>query len=511
MRGLLGILLAGCAWGSESAAAAELGVLVPLIANGKPVQKADPSGQQVPVVTRLHSGLLYEQLQKEAVQGFTGTVLALDEVAQHKAGATVASPTWLYLSPEDGGFARKGFWLREVHDDRARPEGRDRPERAVGYESEGERFVAEPFVDLVVDLDSVASGAFEEIFAHEMGHVFLRRLLPKLPQGYSRTPHGSLAVTDNPTAFDEGFAIHFQGLVRRLTHNVALRNQDLGLESKPFVPYWLSNLDRVARIDGMRRNWFVQAQIPLPGSGDPISRRDQSTLFDSAHLKNGNQMMASEGVIATIFYRWLVPGSAERAAVLQRYGTLFDALISLNKQPHLESDAPLVLDLIDARRVLDPKEGARMLAMVIETTYGATADATLSASFESLAAHGRSGDMAGFTSELKTARAGLAHLQDTVAQSPATAHAALGPDIWLLKERPHAVAVNLNTAEREYLMELPGIDATTADRALDSRRAKGPFKDLNDFAKRSGLNQATAAQLADLQNAMTKAGTFARE
>jgi DNA uptake protein ComE-like DNA-binding protein len=60
-------------------------------------------------------------------------------------------------------------------------------------------------------------------------------------------------------------------------------------------------------------------------------------------------------------------------------------------------------------------------------------------------------------------------------------------------------------------MELPGIDATTADRALDSRRAKGPFKDLNDFAKRSGLNQATAAQLADLQNAMTKAGTFARE
>ena len=511
MRGLLGILLAGCAWGSESAAAAELGVLVPVIANGKPVQKADPSGQQVPVVTRLRSGALYEQLQKEAVQGFTSTVLALDELAQHKAGAAVASPTWLYLSTEEGGFARKGFWLREVRDERARPEGRDRRERIQGSESEGEHFVAEPFVDLVVDPDSVADGAFEEIFAHEMGHVFLRRLLPKLPQGYSRAPHGSLTVTDNPTAFDEGFAIHFQGLVRRLTHNVALRNQDLGLESKPFVSYWLSNLDRAVRIDGMRRNWFVQAQIPLPGNGDPLARRDQSTLFDTAHLKNGNQMMASEGVLATIFYRWLVPGSAERAAVLQRYGALFDALLALDKQSHLEPDAPLVLDLIDARRVLDPKEGARVLAMVVETTYGATADATLSAGFESLAARGRLGDMTGFTNELKASRAALAHLQETVAHSPATAHAALGPDIWLFKERPRALAVNLNTAEREYLLELPGIDAMTADRALDSRRAKGPFKDLSDFAKRSGVNPATASQLADLQNAMTKAGTFARE
>jgi hypothetical protein len=299
--------------------------------------------------------------------------------------------------------------------------------------------------------------------------------------------------------------------VRRLTHNVTLRNHDLGLESKPFLSYWLSNLDRAARIDGVRRNWFVQAQIALPGTGDPLARRDQTTLFDTAHLKNGNQMMASEGVLATIFYRWLVPGSAERAAVLQRYGALFDALIALNKQSHLDSDAPLLLDLIDARRVLDPKDGARVLAMVIDTTYGATADATLSASFESLAAHGRLGDMAGFTNDLKAARAALAHLQDTVAHSPATAHAALGPDIWLFKERPRAVAVNLNTAEREYLLELPGIDAMTADRALDSRRAKGPFKDLNDFAKRSGVNQAAASQLADLQTAMTKAGTFARE
>ncbi|HEU4627416.1 MAG TPA: helix-hairpin-helix domain-containing protein [Steroidobacteraceae bacterium] len=511
MKELLGILLAACMGYIGAAPAAELGVLMPELSGGKAEQKADPHGAMVPVVTRLRSGPLYEQLQKEAVHGFTATMLALDEIAQHKAGAVTPSPTWLYLSTEEGGFARRGFWLREKHDGRDRRESRDRPERGEVREPDSERFVDEPFVDLVVDAETVANGAFEEIFAHELGHVFLRRLLPKLPQGYSRTPHGSLAVTDNPTAFDEGFAIHFQGLARRLTHNAALRNHDLGLDSKPFVGYWLSNLDRASRVDGMRRNWFVQAQITLPGPGDPVARRDQSTLFDTARLKNGNQMMASEGVLATIFYRWLVPGSAEQSAVLQRYSAVFDALAVLNKQPRLDPEAPLVLDLIEARRSLDAKEGARVLALFIDTTYGATADASLTASFEAVALHGRSGDMAAFVGDLKTARAALARLQETVAHSPSMARAALAPGIWLFKEQPNALAVNLNTAEREHLMQLPGIDGATADRALESRRTKGPFKNLTDFTKRSGVNAATAAQLTDLFNAMTKAGTYARQ
>ena len=88
----------------------------------------------------------------------------------------------------------------------------------------------------------------------------------------------------------------------------------------------------------------------------------------------------------------------------------------------------------------------------------------------------------------------------------ASVRAALGPNVWLFKEKPRALAINLNTAEREALLELPGIDTATADRAVDSRRGKGPFKDLNDFAKRSGVSPAVLAQLADMRSAMTKAG-----
>jgi len=281
------------------------------------------------------------------------------------------------------------------------------------------------------------------------------------------------------------------------------------------VGWWLSRIDGAHRIDGVRRNWFVQAQIPLPGAGDAVARRDQSTLFDTAHLKNGNQMMASEGVIATLFYRWLVPGSTERAAVLERYAQMFDALVMLNRQPpinqNFDPDAPFFLDLLDAYRKTNAKDAARVLAMMIDTTYGATADASLSPQFEVLAAHGRTGDMSAFTSDLKVARAALARLQDSVAKSPEKARAALGPSVWLFRDKPSALAVNLNTAEREQLMQLPGVDSSAADRALESRRARGPFKDLPDFARRASLSAMAVTQLNGMIEAMAKAGTYARE
>ena len=58
------------------AAAAELGVLAPVIVDGQPLTKVDSKNREVPVVTRVTSGPLYDQLQKEAREGFTATVLA---------------------------------------------------------------------------------------------------------------------------------------------------------------------------------------------------------------------------------------------------------------------------------------------------------------------------------------------------------------------------------------------------------------------------------------------------
>ena len=486
------LLLILCLLIAPALAAAELGVIAPVMVDGQPLMKRDPRDRMVPVVTRVTSGALYEKLQNEARDGFTATVLALDEMAQRRSGLAQTVPTWLYLAVEDGGFARMGFWLRD---------------------QQGERFVPDAFVDLVVDSDTVANGGFEEIFAHEMGHVFLRRLFPSLPFGYSRTPHSSFAVTDYPTAFDEGFATHFQALVRRLTHNAALRDEDLGLTSRPLVPYWLSNLDRSARIDGVRRNWFVQLQAPQ-GSAASTER---STLFDIERLKNGNQMLASEGVVATLFYRWLAPGPGDQRALLERYGAMFDVFAALDKlKPG--PDSPLMMQLVASHRSLFPKDNERVLTILLDTTYGATADASLTPIVEAVAARGRSGDIEAFIAELTASRKALAQLRESVLKSPDKAGAALGPNLWLLSDAPmggpdkHAkTAINLNTAERDQLMKLPGIDAATATKLLESRRHSGLFVGLDDFAARGQLSAETSAKLAAMMRAMVEAGVYSRE
>ncbi|WP_396617179.1 ComEA family DNA-binding protein [Lysobacter soli] len=480
-------------------AAAELGVLAPVLANGQPQTRPDPAGHAAPVVTRVTSGELYAQIQREAREGFLGTVLALDESAQRIAGAKTTTPTWLYLSAEDGGFARRGFWLDE--------NGR-------------QRFVDELFVDLVVDADIIDDGGFEEIFTHEMGHVFLRRLMPGLPYGWSRTPHSSMSVTDYPTAFDEGFATHFQSLVRRHSRNPKLEELTLGLGAKPFVPLWLSNLDRAGRIDGVRRNLFVQQQLVPPGNdADAWSRANESTAFDMARLRNGQQMLSSEGVIATLFHRWLMPGEGSREAIVSRYSQLFHTMAAATARGWtMKADTPMFLDLVDRYCADVPADCTRIRNLVLDTTYGATADATLPRTTEAMAERGRIGDMAGFVAGLKQARAQMTQLQAAVAQDPKRMRATLGPDIWLLGYTPvkppglpsNQVAVNLNTAEVEQLRTLPGIDAAMAARALRSRREGGAFVDIADFVKRSELDAATSSSLQAAATALQKAGVNER-
>ncbi|QOY94455.1 helix-hairpin-helix domain-containing protein [Massilia sp. UMI-21] len=478
---------------AAAAGAAELGVLVPLSGAQGMLTRPAPGGKaEAPVVKRVREGKLFEAIQHEARHGFTATALALDELAMRSAGQG-ARTTWLMLSQEDGGFARRGFWLEE---------------------GAALRWMDEPMVDLVVDAASVADGSFEEIFAHELGHVMLRRLLPNLPHGYSRAPHHSFSITDQQTAFDEGWAIHFQGLARRFTLNQRLRAEDAGLEGKPYLPLWLSNLDRATRIDGMRRNWFVHRQVPLPAMADPIQARQLSTLFDRARLKNAAQMLASEGVVATFFYRHLVPPPGQDAGLETRYAAMFAALRVLSAEP-LTVTTPLVPALAQVLLRTSPEQGKRFIATLMEVSHGALASPRLAAAAEALAQPGRVGDAAAFVPMLQAARKQFAAELEQVTAHPERLAAHAGPAVWLLLPTPGAggesVVIDLNTAEREHLLALPGIDAGAAGRALHSRATGGHFYSIEDFAARAGLAPEGRLALAAMAQAASRLGPHVRD
>jgi hypothetical protein len=244
---LTALAMIGIAAFSHPALSSCLGVLVPVQQGDRIETKQALGGMAaIPVLQLAPNDALQRALIEESKRGTVAFVLKLDEEAQRLSGQTV-QPTWLMITEEEGGFAKRGFWLREHRRD---------------------RFIDQPYVALVVDSGSVADGSFEEIFAHETGHVLLRRLIPHLPKGMSRLTHGSLTVTDDPTAFDEGFAIHFQALSRLMTVNPVLKAHDAGIGDKPFTVLWQSNVDGAMRIDGVRRNWFIHSQMLPPGDDD---------------------------------------------------------------------------------------------------------------------------------------------------------------------------------------------------------------------------------------------------
>jgi hypothetical protein len=104
-----------------------------------------------------------------------------------------------------------------------------------------------------------------------------------------------------------------------------------------------------------------------PGDDDALVRRANSSAFDIASLKNGNQMLASEGVIATVFYRTLAADPS-----VARYSSLFRALRQMDARSLLP-DSPLLPMLAQSWTAADPLRGASFTKILIDTTYGAMA------------------------------------------------------------------------------------------------------------------------------------------
>ncbi len=479
-RTLIAFLAAALLVCTSIASAATLGVLVPVQQGEEVASKPSPGGRVMPVLQPAPDSALHRALIGESQRGTVAFVLKLDEQAQRLSGQSM-QPTWLLLTDEEGGFAKRGFWLRE--------HGHD-------------RFVDQPYVALVVDADSIADGSFEEIFAHETGHVLLRRLLTRLPAGMSRVNHGSLTITDDPTAFDEGFAIHFQALSRLLTLNSALTANDAGLGSKPFTPLWQSRVDGTLRIDGVRRNWFIHRQLLPPGDDDALARRANSSAFDVGALKNGNQMMASEGVIATLFYRALAP-----VASVGRYLSLFRAMQHLNNQ-ELRPDSPLLPLLAKSWLTTDPPQGKRFAKIFVETTYGATIERALPQATMALAQIGRLGKQQAFVDQLKPARAQLAALIEKVSQQPDALTAALGPALWIATIEP--LVFNLNAVEADQLTALDPSLVEWGGKIAAERDAHGPYGSVSDLAQRVGLPESLAARIGGMVATAISLGTYPR-
>ncbi|MGA3323706.1 MAG: helix-hairpin-helix domain-containing protein [Terriglobia bacterium] len=514
-------------------------------AQGHILKAVAPDGKQYPVFRQPPESPLLKQVREVLHSGPAQQQLVLERfaralrspernAARGEPRPTSLAPMYLLLSNEEGGFARYGFWM----------------ERANGRRE----LVMAGYVDLVVDQRSVDSGGFEEIFCHELGHLILRSLLGDLSHGPSRNMHQSMTVTDYPTAFDEGFAEHFQPLARDETKNATLRKIQAGTGTTDLDLLWLSNLDAQLRTDGVKRNLFVHRKAPAAnvGQGADLYQafldEETSIQFLPATFKNAQEMMASEGVIATLFYRLVnreslrnkyrepafysqfLEANAGRDADPQKEITpyenvnmkLFAAMRQIAPQAG-DSSRPLAIALIDAYAKLFPEEAKSAYDLFLATTYGVTVSPEAANAFERAAAPGQIGDIDSYRQNSRAAFSLLDQITNRVAKGDVRLDANLGPELWLLndgfkiapavweRERTVSLSLNLNTASEPELMTLPGIDSALAARIVASRHSRGYFHSLDEAGLIEGVSPALLRTMKEMAEKMRKAGMYTRQ
>jgi len=154
--------------------------------------------------------------------------------------------------------------------------------------------------------DDIKSSGIEEIFAHEFSHLWLSLLGYDFGLSQSNKFHTCTAITDPFMAFSEGFAEHFEIVTKDLGDNLDWKSifWDYGYD----VNAWLCLRDEQLRYYGVVNNRFIyHTAFPYSQDYDTYNHLHldhiTSSAFTPEKLKNGNQMMASEGVISSVFYQ----------------------------------------------------------------------------------------------------------------------------------------------------------------------------------------------------------------
>jgi hypothetical protein len=291
-----------------------------------------------------------------------------------------------------------------------------------------------------------------------------------------------------------------------------------GTNPTDFELFWLSAADERLRTDGPKNNLFIHRK-PLPSVALDVKpdlyrlfiEEETSTAYLPTELKSGQEMMASEGVVATLFYR-MVNDPQLRAsyrepafysAFLQQVVDSPKDIITPYENVNLKLFAAMerlgsstagkpMIDLVEQYAKLFPDEARRIYQIFIETTWGATASQAVASALLTVTRDGHRGDISAFRKNRPFPSLD-ALIGDAIAGKQAL-DANVGPELWIVNsafriaqpvwspERTVALTINVNTASTAEFMTLPGVDLALARRIVTTRDARGFFRSIDELS-----------------------------
>ncbi len=353
---------------------------------------------------------------------------------------------------------------------------------------------------------------FQVTLLHETAHVIHGLLIaafnervkpePEHPIAVAPIPHSTAAITDRRTAFNEGWAIHFETVYAHCSNDPATsafyqrRNlrygpaRDVAAEYYAALRDFLSYSQNFARYWAVRDGWYAFVAPPT----DDYLRQQLDLARDLRTLRNANALMSSEGFIASVFFHMALPeGCQPFEQMASLYRPLFQTLRATETTRTVLDKAPLV-DLIGALKSHDPALFKRAVFAFLDLSHGVTIDSRASTLWQRLFDAAISVDRPAFrkTSTLIEKRRRnweQEALQDVAALTrrlgPVLVFEAPGKTVGVAvfgKKRP--LSFDLNAVSSNVLQLVPGLNPRqVAD--IVTERARAPFKNAVDFATRT--------------------------
>lgn len=384
------------------------------------------------------------------------------------------------------------------------------PREAVGLRLENGQEVQEYpelcFLALETNWEDLRRSEIEEIFAHELSHLWLHRMGYQPALSQSNRFHTSTAITDPFLAFLEGFAEHLEIVSQELLGTRKEGFFDNGYD----LGAWLCSRDSALRVHGVKNNRFLYLTA-VPEAEDFASYQQlhmahiTSSAFLPEHLKNGLQAVSSEGLIASFFYQMCrsadLKHSPAPAQVYHRFGCDADRL---SPAANLYVKILWAMMQLDWRRetlftdfvqnYLEAFEADRDILMDIfaRVTNFVTVDPAAQQMFGEIYRVGRQGDMEKIVRLCKQAasqkeiwlaelQSGKRRLDDAIYKS-----------IWIEADKPvrpvpwdseHStrLKINVNAATDVDFFALDGLTFPQCQELVRIREQYGGFSGLDEF------------------------------